>query len=262
MVPSILKFNNLINSNKLKTTPLFSSNLPSPLESVVHNTLYKDSLYYKNNIFIEALNPHNVPQDEINQKVIDVYYTFIKNKNIKNNSNLDQLFNGNSTGIFKINLDEKKSIFFNDGIYHNKYIQEYISVLDNHFCKVTRLNNGKIKLSHLTHHPTDMNKFTFLSNTDLTNQQKAQFISNISFELDENIISGIFPIQNLNNNYNKSLCDLVVGSDHSINAVSEECLFHFSNNKQYDFTFYKEVENELFINSDLAIEILSPLLNK
>lgn len=262
MVPSIIKFNNLINSNKLKTTPLCSSNLPNPLEAVVHNTLYKNSLHYKDKMFIEALNPHNLSLNEIDKKVIDVHYTFIKNKNIKTNLNLDQLFNGNSTGIFKINLDEKKSIFFNYGIYHNRYIQEYMSVLNNHFCKVTRLNNGKIKLSHLTHHPIDMNKFTFLSNTDLMNQQKAQFISNISFELDENMINGIFPIENLNNNYNQSLCALVVGSNHPINVVSEECLFHFSNNKQYDFTFYKEVENELFFNSDLAIEILSPLLNK
>ena len=256
MLPSIIKFNNLISPHKGQVMPLFVSDLPTTLSSSTYNLLYTNSLHNNNKIMTDALNPYNIPLNKINNKVIDVHYTFVKNNHIKNNNDLDAVLHSNDTGIFKVYLNEKKSIFFNDGVYNNKYMQKYIDVLNNHFCKLTRLSGGKIKVSHLTHNPIDMNNFTFLSSIDLNNKQNNQFISNISFELDENMINVT------NNKYNKDLCDLIINSNITTNAISEECVFHFSNNKKYDLNFYDEVKNELILNTDLAMEILEPLLNK
>ena len=259
MLQTFLKMNNLMNAAMGSTVPLFSSSLPSPLSSVAYSSLYKYALHDKNKILTEALNPHNIPLDEINNKVIDVHYAFIKSKNILSNSILDSKLGNGDTGIFKVFLDVKKSIFFYDGIYSNRYMQEYVNVLNNHFCKITRLGNGKIKISHLTHHPTDMNNFTFISNVDLNNKQKGQFLSNISFELDENVINNI---RCINMNCSVELYNSIINNNYQVNNISEECLFHFSNNQNYDLALYEEVKDELLLNSDLAMDILISLLNK
>lgn len=167
MFSSVFKFNNLISPTKGKITPLHTVDLPGPLPSALYNTIHDVGLKTGNSLIISALNPHNIPRDKIVEKVIDVQYSSVKNKNILLNTYLDHDLPVGATKILRLKLDKTNSTYFKEGSLNTNFVDTYISVLNEHPIKCTRLGNGKIKLTHITHNPTDMNNFIYISNKDL-----------------------------------------------------------------------------------------------
>lgn len=75
MLSNILKFYNLTKSKKTSFDPnLYVENLPTKYEFIAYRILYKQALEQKNINIVKGLNPHNISIDEIDKKVIDVYY--------------------------------------------------------------------------------------------------------------------------------------------------------------------------------------------
>lgn len=121
---------------------------------------------------------------------------------------------------------------------------------------MTRLSNGKIRISHVTHNPPNLNNFTYVSSTDLNGAKKPQFISNFSIELDENSISSIFSVYPNNN------CVIsIIHNNYLTQNISEESFFHFFNNKKYDCNLKNQVKEELNLNINDAMEMLNLFLN-
>lgn len=260
MTSNIIKFNNLISPLKGKVTPLYTSDLPDVQSSTLNYVFYNYASKINNQLVTGALNPYHVSEDKIREKVTDVCYTSVKNKKIVPNINLDKDFPVGSSKILRLNLDKTNSIYCSDGSFDNNFISTYLKVLKYHWVKCTRLDNGKVLSRHLTHNPPDVNQFTFISNYDLDGKQKPQFISNISFEFDENMIKSMSEF--LPSTKNINIFNSIISNNYETSVISEECLFHYTSIKKYDSTLYNEVRDEISSNIDLAMEILELTLNK
>lgn len=104
MLSTILRFNNLLSPIKIQQ-PLLTSELPTALSSVYHNSAYKYSLEVKNTYISSLLNPYKIPKEQIDMKVIDVHYTLVKNKNIQFNTSLDPIIPIGETQVVRLNID-------------------------------------------------------------------------------------------------------------------------------------------------------------
>lgn len=157
-----------------------------------------------------------------------------------------------------IKIDETKSIFAKEDIYNQKDIQAYLNVLDNHLCKISRLGNGKVRIEHLTHNPINQSNFTYLGNKDLYGQLRAQYQSTTSFEIDENMITFMAPI----NTANPDLYNKIIQENQSLNIISEKSFFFNYNNGIRDFKYYSDVKDQIMSHHEVFTDIISDIFEK
>jgi hypothetical protein len=169
---------------------LQNSELPSGKSSINHIMSHRYAQITKNDALKTALNPYNVPVEKMHNKAVDVIYTEVKEKKIPFNSYLDVDLPIGDKKLCVIRLDKSKSTYYSDGIYdNNSLMNTYLHVFNTHPCKVQRIGNGKILVTHITHTPPKPieNDFNYISGVDVSNNNRAQFISRKVFEFDENM---------------------------------------------------------------------------
>lgn len=239
--------------------PLPTSEIPTTFHSACHHVGHRYGLVTNNQGIIEAFNPYRVSKDKMSNTFIDIAYTSIKNKQIQYNTDLNIIdFPVGVKQIVRLTFDPTRSIYFSEGVYNHDVIQLRLKMLEGHFCLLERLGNGKIRVSNLTHNPTDISKFTYISNIDLVGKQKPQFLSNCSIDLDENIISSI-DILERDDSYVHTYNSLI-NNNYETTTISEESIFHLIKNKKYDYNLKDQVKEELNLNIDDAMEVFTQLI--
>lgn len=215
-----------------------------------------------------AVNPHNKPAIALSKKVEDVVYSNTKEGAMHYttpNSRLDAYFIDSDVILGRVNINTQYSAYSKEGIYNHPDVTQLISVLNGHLCKITRLNNGKVRLEHFTHNPPrNSSTFNYISNLDFYNDAKGQYKSTVGVELSENMVMSIVQ----ENIKNQQLRDMVLLDKNSVHTVTEQGLFYFSNNGKRELKFASDVDsitfeylNKLEENS-IFLELLDPLLNK
>ncbi len=134
----------------------------------------------------------------------------------------------------------------------------YLHVFNTHPCKVQRIGNGKILVTHITHTPPIPieNDFNYISGVDVSNDHRAQFISRKVFEFDENII--VYMKEYRPHNRNMQVYDSIINNNYEVHKFSEKSVFHQSDLKNYDNSLFSEAEADSVININEAMELLKP----
>lgn len=239
--------------------PLSTSEIPTTFHSACHHVGHRYGLVTNNTGIIDVFNPYRVSKEKMSNTLIDIAYTSIKNKQIQQNIDLNmEDFPVGIKQIVRLTFDPTRSIYFSEGVYYNDIIKLRLKMLERHFCLFERLENGKIRVSNLTHSPTDISKFTYISNIDLIGKQKPQFLSNCSIDLDENIISSIDVLER-DDSYVHTYNSLI-NNNYETTTISEESIFHLIKNKKYDPNLFPQLKEELNLNIDDAMEVFTQLI--
>jgi hypothetical protein len=220
-------------------------------------------------VLSDAVNPQRKDSVFLMEKVKETYYCNAKESLINDsvrNSGLNSYFTEGDVAFGKVKIDPNYSAYANEGIYSHPEIIEIIKVLEGHFCKITRLHNGKIRLEHFTHNPPNNSPyFSYIGNLDFMNEARGQYKSTACFELSENVITEIVRPLRVPN---EQLLSTVMSDSNLVCTLTEQSFFYFSNNgkresKYADVAFSNMLENmNKLEDSPIYLEFLDLFLGK
>lgn len=260
LIDSIDKLNNVIGPKKTPLSSRFAiNNLPNKYNiDMIHyyRTKMKQEGKYE---WLQNLNTYNLNDKELLKKGINVYYANDKWSSLTNTNTTTLVsieMESNTSGICRINIDPKKSIFIDDSVYENEFLNKTIESINGHPCKVTRIGNSRISVEILTSKPINQHDFVFISNTNLNGKSMPQFKSKVSILLDEKIVDSIDLLKPLN----EELCHNILTNNQISHYVSEESFFHYENKTQYSSEYCEYIEYNMMQSYDYFNKLFDGIL--